>query len=70
MSTLTMAALFFLENGLHRLETHYGKYAFAIVASMSISTVGLDGARVSSLKIVFSCSLGGGGGSGRYFSVP
>ena len=37
--------------------------------SISMSTVGLDEARSFPLKIFFSCSLGGGGG-GRYFSVP
>ena len=41
---------------------------FASFPSISISTVGADGARRFALKIIFSCSLGGGGG--RYFSVP
>ena len=58
-----------LENGLDRPENRYGRYlVFLVFSSISISTVGVDGARVLLLKIFFSCSLGGGGG--RYFSVP
>ena len=36
-----------LENGLDRPENRYGRYGFASFSSISISTVGLDGARVS-----------------------
>ena len=35
-----------LENGLDRPENCYGRYAFACFSSISISTVGVDGARV------------------------
>ena len=36
-----------LENGLDKPEKHYGRYGSATFSSISISTVGLDGARVS-----------------------
>ena len=34
-----------LENGLDRPENHYGRYSFPSFYSISISTVGVDGAR-------------------------
>ena len=36
-----------LENGLDRPENRYGRYVFASFPSISISTVGVDGARDS-----------------------
>ena len=59
----------FLENGLDRPENRYGRYGFASCSSISISTVGVDRHQRFALKILFSCSLGGGGG-GTYFKVP
>ena len=35
-----------LENGLDRPENFHGRYGFASFSSISISTVGLEGARV------------------------
>ena len=45
VSTFTVAALF-SKNGLDRPENRYGRYGFASFYSISISTVGVDGARV------------------------
>ena len=42
-----------LENGLDRPENCYGRYAFASFSSISISTVGLDGTRVSLRRFSF-----------------
>ena len=36
-----------LENGFDRPENRYGRYGFASFDSLSISTVGVDGASVS-----------------------
>ena len=36
-----------LENGLDRPENRCGRYGFASFSSISISTVGVDGAKVS-----------------------
>ena len=42
-----------LENDLDRPENRYGRYGFASSSSISISTVGLDGARVSLWRFSF-----------------
>ena len=36
-----------LENGLEKPENYYGRYGLASFSSIAISTVGVDGARVS-----------------------
>ena len=53
-----------LETGLDRTENRYGRYGFA-----SFTAFPYLWSESAPLKIFFSCSLGGGGG-GRYFSVP
>ena len=42
-----------LENGLDRPKNHYGRYGFPRVYSISISTVGVDGARVCLWRFSF-----------------
>ena len=42
-----------LENGLDRPENYYGRYGFASFSSVSVSTVGMDGARVSLGRVSF-----------------
>ena len=45
VSTSTVAALF-SKNGLDRPKNRYGRYGFPSFNSISMSTVGVDGARV------------------------
>ena len=42
-----------LEDGLNRPKNRYGRFGFASFSSISISTVGLDGARVSLWRFSF-----------------
>ena len=42
-----------LENGLDKPENRYGRYGFASFSSISIPTVGVDGARVPLGRLSF-----------------